>query len=187
MTMDVEWVRGQFPAFAEPDLAGWAFFENAGGSYPCRAVVERLGRFYRSRKVQPYAPYPVSELAGAEMDEARERLAVMLGVATDELSFGPSTTQNTYVLAQAVRRWIRPGQAIVVTNQDHEANSGPWNGGSIRGREALTPTTCAGCLAAGMWRWCAFRIVPTWWPRSTMSRRSPRWRMRRGRGSAWTG
>lgn len=124
--MDVEWVRGQFPAFAEGDLAGWAFFENAGGSYPCRAVVERLGRFYRSRKVQPYAPYPVSELAGAEMDEARARLAVMLGVATDEVSFGPSTTQNTYVLAQAVRKWIRPGQAIVVTNQDHEANSGPW-------------------------------------------------------------
>jgi cysteine desulfurase family protein (TIGR01976 family) len=124
--MDIDWVRAQFPEFSEPALDGWAFFENAGGSYPCRQVVDRLERFYRRRKVQPYAPYPVSELAGAEMDEARERLAAMLGVETDEVSFGPSTTQNTYVLAQAVRRWIGPGQVIVVTNQDHEANSGPW-------------------------------------------------------------
>lgn len=124
--IDIAWVRAQFPEFSEPALDGWAFFENAGGSYPCLQVVERLERFYRARKVQPYAPYPVSELAGAEMDEARARLAVMLGVETDEVSFGPSTTQNTYVLAQAVRKWIRPGQAVVVTNQDHEANSGPW-------------------------------------------------------------
>jgi selenocysteine lyase/cysteine desulfurase len=50
----------------------------------------------------------------------------MMGIATDELSFGPSTTQNTYVLAQAFRQMLKPGDVIVVTNQDHEANSGPW-------------------------------------------------------------
>jgi selenocysteine lyase/cysteine desulfurase len=60
------------------------------------------------------------------MDEARRRMAALLGVATEELSFGPSTSQNTYVLAQAFRRFMAPGEAIVVTNQDHEANSGPW-------------------------------------------------------------
>ena len=126
LPLDLTYVRAQFPAFQAPELAGQAFFENAGGSYPCRQVVDRLTRFYTSRKVQPYAPYGASELAGAEMDEARARLSAMLGVATHELSFGPSTTANTYVLAQAVRRWLQPGQAIVVTNQDHEANSGPW-------------------------------------------------------------
>ncbi len=125
-TLDIAWVRDQFPAFASDALRGQAFFENAGGSYTCRQVIDRLDRFYRHRKVQPYAPYAASELAGAEMDEARARLAEMLGVETDEVSFGPSTTQNTYVLAQAVRRWIRPGHHIIVTNQDHEANSGPW-------------------------------------------------------------
>ncbi len=126
MTLDTAWVRAQFPAFAEPSLAGQSFFENAGGSYTCQQVIDRLTRFYTQRKVQPYAPYAASELGGAEMDEARTRLAAMLGVATDELSFGPSTTQNTYVLAQAVRDWLSPGDAIVVTNQDHEANTGPW-------------------------------------------------------------
>ena len=126
MTLDTDFVRAQFPAFSEPSLSGQAFFENAGGSYTCAPVIARLERFYRSRKVQPYAPYEASRLAGAEMDEARQRLAAMLNVDSDEVSFGPSTTQNTYVLAQAFRQWMRPGEAIVVTDQDHEANSGPW-------------------------------------------------------------
>lgn len=126
MSLDIDWVRAQFPAFSEPSLAGQAFFENAGGSYACAPVIDRLTRFYRARKVQPYYPFEASRLGGEEMDEARTRLAAMLGVETDELSFGPSTTQNTYVLAQAFRQLLRPGEAIVVTNQDHEANSGPW-------------------------------------------------------------
>lgn len=137
MDMDIAWVRAQFPAFSQPSLEGQAFFENAGGSYTCQQVIDRLHRYYTQRKVQPYAPYAASTLAGEEMDEARRRLAAMLGVATHELSFGPSTTQNTYVLANAVRRWLKPGEAIVVTNQDHEANSGPWRrlaeeGGEVR-------------------------------------------------------
>ena len=126
MNMDIAWVRAQFPAFEQPSLQGQAFFENAGGSYTCKQVVDRLSRNYTERKVQPYAPYEASRLAGDEMDAARRRLAAMLGAKTHELSFGPSTTQNTYVISQAVRQWLKPGEAIVVTNQDQEANSGVW-------------------------------------------------------------
>ncbi len=126
MTLDTAWVRAQFPAFAEPSLQGQAFFENAGGSYTCKQVIDRLFRFYTQRKVQPYGPYQASTLGGEEMDEARSRMAAILGVEGDELSFGPSTTQNTYVLAQAFGQMLEPGEAIIVTNQDHEANTGPW-------------------------------------------------------------
>ncbi|MBR9649716.1 aminotransferase class V-fold PLP-dependent enzyme [Thalassovita aquimarina] len=126
MELDIDFVRAQFPAFAEPALQGQAFFENAGGSYTCAPVIDRLTRFYRQRKVQPYGAFEASRLGGAEMDEARSRLAAIMGVDTDEVSFGPSTTQNTYVLAQAFRQWMQPGEAIIVTNQDHEANTGPW-------------------------------------------------------------
>lgn len=124
--LDQDLVRAQFPAFSEPSLRGQAFFENAGGSYACVQVVERLMRFYRERKVQPYAPYEASRLGGEEVDEARERLAALLGVEADELLVGPSTSQNTYVLAQAFRQMLSPGDAVVVTDQDHEANSGVW-------------------------------------------------------------
>ena len=125
--LDLDFVRSQFPAFASPVLSTHAFFENAGGSYPCRQVVDRLHRFYTDRKVQPYAPYPGAQAGGEEMDEARTRLAAMMGVAREEVSFGPSTSANTYVLAQAVRKWLSgKGLAIIVTDQDHEANSGVW-------------------------------------------------------------
>ncbi len=124
---DVDFVRCQFPAFSSPSLEGQAFFENAGGSYTAKPVIDRLTRFYHDRKVQPYAPYTASQLGGAEMDEARARLSAMMGIERDELSFGPSTSANTFVLANAVRIWLRGKKAaIVVTNQDHEANSGVW-------------------------------------------------------------
>ncbi|MEP3297407.1 MAG: aminotransferase class V-fold PLP-dependent enzyme [Pseudoruegeria sp.] len=135
MKIDTDFVRAQFPAFAEPSLQGQAFFENAGGSYTCRQVIDRLFRFYHERKVQPYASYPASRKGGEEMDEARRRLAAMMGVASDEVSFGPSTTQNTYVLAQAFADHLDAGDAIIVTNQDHEANSGPWRRLADRGIE----------------------------------------------------
>ena len=135
MTLDTAWVRAQFPAFDEPSLQGQAFFENAGGSYTCKPVIDRLFRFYTQRKVQPYGPYAASKLGGTEMDEARTRMAAILGVEGDELSFGPSTTQNTYVLAQAFGQMLKPGEAIIVTNQDHEANTGPWRRLAERGIE----------------------------------------------------
>jgi selenocysteine lyase/cysteine desulfurase len=124
--LDLDYVRRQFPAFAEASLAQQAFFENAGGSYACGAVVRRLGEYYRRLKVQPYYAFRASTEAGEWMDAARARLAEYLGVTADEVHFGPSTSQNTYVLAQAVRPLLAPGDEIIVTNQDHEANSGAW-------------------------------------------------------------
>jgi selenocysteine lyase/cysteine desulfurase len=126
LNLDLDFVRSQFPAFAEPSLAKQAFFENAGGSYPCAAVVGRLQEYYRRLKVQPYYAFPASTEAGEWMDAAYVRLAEYLGVMAQEVHFGPSTSQNTYALAQAFRSLLRPGDEIIVTNQDHEANSGCW-------------------------------------------------------------
>ena len=133
-TLDVDHARSLFP-FCSSGLDRWGLFDNAGGTLACNAVIDRLTRFYRERKVQPYSAYDASRLGGEEMDEARARMAALLGVEFDELSFGPSTTQNTYVLAQAFAEMMQPGQAIVVTNQDHEANSGPWRRLAARGFE----------------------------------------------------
>ncbi|MBX3704076.1 MAG: aminotransferase class V-fold PLP-dependent enzyme [Steroidobacteraceae bacterium] len=125
--LDLDFVRAQFPAFAEPSLAGFAHFENAGGSYACRQTIEWLDRCYRRTKVQPHYDFAPSRTAGEQMDAAKARLAAWLNVGDDELHFGPSTSQNTYVVAQALRAQLRPGDEIVVTNQDHEANIGAWD------------------------------------------------------------
>jgi len=125
-TLDLDFVRSQFPAFAEPSLARQAFFDNAGGSYACRQVIDRLGEYYRRLKVQPYYGYPASLEAGEWMDASHRRLAEYLNVSEAEVHFGPSTSQNSYVLAQALHQLLRPGDEIIVTSQDHEANSGVW-------------------------------------------------------------
>jgi cysteine desulfurase family protein (TIGR01976 family) len=124
--LDLDFVRSQFPAFAEASLQGFAHFDNAGGSYACRQTIEWLERYYRQTKVQPYNDYPASRLAGEQMDAAKERMAGWLNVAPDDLHFGPSSSQNTYVVAQALRQWLKPGDEVIVTNQDHEANVGVW-------------------------------------------------------------
>lgn len=124
--LDIDFVRDQFPAFSEPSLEGYANFENAGGSYSCRQVIDLLHRFYTSMKMQPYGSVPPSIEAGELMDTARIRLADYLHVKDHEVHIGPSTSQNTFVLADAFRKVLKAGDEIIVTDQDHESNSGVW-------------------------------------------------------------
>ena len=133
MKLDLPFVRSQFPAFSEPSLKGWAFFENAGGSYPCIQVVKRLTDFYMKNKVQVNYPYPASTLAGKLMEASYKRMADYLNVEESEIHFGPSTTQNVYVLANAMRPMWQDGDEIIVSCQDHEANAGAWRKLAVRG------------------------------------------------------
>jgi cysteine desulfurase family protein (TIGR01976 family) len=126
MTLDLDFIRSQYPVFANPTTNRWAMFENAGGSYVPDQVTDRLHDFFQFTKVQPYGPFEASIAAGAAMDEGYRVLADLLNCDPDELTMGPSTSMNTYVLAQAVRPTLRPGDEIIVTNQDHEANIGAW-------------------------------------------------------------
>ena len=126
LPLDPARIRAQFPAFAEPSLKGQAFFENAGGSYMSQAVLSKLDHYYRTTKVQPYGVYPASREAGAAMDLSFDRLAQALNVTADWIHFGPSSSANTYVLGHAFAGWLKPGDAVIVTNQDHEANGGAW-------------------------------------------------------------
>ena len=91
-----------------------------------KQVIERLSRYHNQRRVQPYWVFNSSKLAGEEMDESRSRMAALLNVSNSSLHFGPSTSQNTYVLANAFKDLQTDRKVIIVTNQDHEANSGVW-------------------------------------------------------------
>ena len=124
MGLDLDFVRSQFPAFDSPLNADRSFFENAGGSFACRQTIDALHDYYTETKVQPYADYRSSRAAGEAMDRSRRRWAEALGVAASEVVFGPSTSMNTYVLAAAFGELLGAGDEIVVTNQDHEANTG---------------------------------------------------------------
>ena len=133
MKLDLKFVRSQFPAFSEPSLEGWAFFENAGGSYPCIQVINRLTDFYMKNKVQVNYPYPASMLAGRLMEASYKRMADYLNAEASEIHFGPSTSQNVYVLAHAMRPMWNEGDEIIVSCQVHEANAGAWRRLADRG------------------------------------------------------
>jgi len=126
MNLDLDFIRSQYPVFQNPDTARWAMFENAGGSYVPKQVIDRLHDFFRYTKVQPYGLFDSSVVAGEAMDAGYRAMAGLLNCDPDELTLGPSTTMNFYVLAQAIRPLLEPGDEIVVTNQDHEANIGCW-------------------------------------------------------------
>jgi len=122
--LDLDVVRSHFPAFDQPVNDGQSFFENAGGSFACRQTIDALTDFYTELKVQPYAGYASSRRAGELMDRSRQRWAEALGVLPTEIVVGPSTSANTYVLAHAIAEILEPGNEVIVTNQDHEANTG---------------------------------------------------------------
>ncbi|MDC1047583.1 aminotransferase class V-fold PLP-dependent enzyme [Alphaproteobacteria bacterium] len=124
--LDIDFVRSQFPAFKDPLCKDWSFFENAGGSYVPQQVIDRLNNFMISTKVQPYAEYPMSKIAGDNMDEAIELFAKMINANNREIIIGGSTSINLYVLSNALKYSIKPGDEVIVTNQDHEANISPW-------------------------------------------------------------
>ena len=124
LDLDLDFVRSHFPAFSRPINEGQSFFDNAGGSFACRQTIDALCEYYTDLKVQPYGEFASSARAGALMDHSRDRWARALGVEAREVVFGPSTTANTYVLAHAFAEVLEPGNEVIVTNQDHEANTG---------------------------------------------------------------
>lgn len=127
--LDLPFVRAQFPdACWAPDDSGggWAFFENAGGSYVPDAVINRMTDYMRESQVQPLAPYPKSQLAARRMAEGHGMMAEMIGAAPENVVIGPSTSMNVYILAQALRPLWTAGDEVVVATLNHEANSSPW-------------------------------------------------------------
>ncbi|MCY4148600.1 MAG: aminotransferase class V-fold PLP-dependent enzyme [Gammaproteobacteria bacterium] len=124
MNFDINFARKQFLPFI--DDTDFVFCSNAGGSYVARQVNKIFERYNRHMRVQPYSGYSPSREAGGAMDRAHSLWSEALDVSPDELTFGPSTSMNTYVLAQAIGPTLKSGDQIIVTSQDHESNRGVW-------------------------------------------------------------
>jgi len=122
VTLDVEFCRAHFPAMS----SGWVFMENAGGTLVPSQVIERASNFMTHNQVQPGEGYEASEAALQRISEGRAALAALINAEVDEVVVGPSTTNNVYVLSHALGELLSPGDEVIVTNQDHEANNGSW-------------------------------------------------------------
>jgi cysteine desulfurase family protein (TIGR01976 family) len=120
--LDLDLVRAQFPALDTP----WALMDNAGGSVPCRQVIDRVRDHMESRPVQLGASYALSVAAREAVDAGRRAAALLVGAEVDEIVLGASMTVLTQQLASVLRASWSEADEVVVTNLDHEANVGPW-------------------------------------------------------------
>ncbi|MEH2435157.1 MAG: cysteine desulfurase-like protein [Nostoc sp.] len=123
MLLNLDKVRQYFPA-----LAGeWTFFDNAGGSQTLKKVVDRISEFLLSSDVQLGASYAVSQLAGERLALATRGMATFINANSyKEVVMSPSTTMMLKVLSICLGQTFTPGDEIIVTNCDHEANIGAW-------------------------------------------------------------
>jgi cysteine desulfurase family protein (TIGR01976 family) len=121
--LDIDYVRSQFPALS----SGYAYLDNAGGSAVLKPVAERITDYLLNSAVQLGASYSESVDAGARVMAARESVAQLINALyPEECVMGGSTTHLLQILCRAIAPSIGPGDEIVVTNCDHEANIGPW-------------------------------------------------------------
>lgn len=120
--LDLDWVRARFPE-RDPQ---WTLLDNAGGSFPLRAVVERTAEHMLEYAVQSGGGYPRSLEAVRRMDAGRAAGALVFGCEPEELAFGASATQLAHFLARSLAPGFAPGDEVIVTNLDHETNIAPW-------------------------------------------------------------
>ncbi|MCB0806685.1 MAG: aminotransferase class V-fold PLP-dependent enzyme, partial [Bacteroidales bacterium] len=122
-SLDLQFVRSHFPALKN----GFIFFDNAGGTQTCRQVGERIHDYLFNTNVQLGASYEISKQSTIRVEQARKTWAEMLGAEDPkEIIFGSSTTQLLQNLSKSLVQTFHPGDEVIVTNCDHEANIGPW-------------------------------------------------------------
>jgi cysteine desulfurase family protein (TIGR01976 family) len=122
--LDIDFVRQQFPQLH--DEPQFVFCANAGSSCVAQPVIDSFDHYNRHMRVQPYSQFKSSQAAGMAMDRARSGWSQAMNIGENELTIGPSTSINSYVMAQAIGTDWGPGDEIVVTQQDHESNHGVW-------------------------------------------------------------
>ncbi|MBR9772342.1 MAG: cysteine desulfurase-like protein [Gammaproteobacteria bacterium] len=121
--LDLTHVRAQFPSL-ESD---WVFMDNAGGAQVPKMVVERISDYLLGDNVQLGASYAPSQNSKAKVDAGRQAVATLVNARhVEELVFGPSSTIQFRLLADAMASQFAPGDEIIVTNTDHESHVGPW-------------------------------------------------------------
>jgi cysteine desulfurase family protein (TIGR01976 family) len=123
LPLDLTAIRSEFPALAQD----FVFLDNAGGSQVLTRVADRVREYLLNSSVQLGASYTHSQTAGAKVLEARQSVARLIHAAHDEeVVMGGATTALMFQLIQAILPQVRPGDEIILTNTDHEANIGAW-------------------------------------------------------------
>jgi cysteine desulfurase family protein (TIGR01976 family) len=150
MALDVSAVRAGYPALAD----GYAYLDGAAGTQVPVPVIEAISAAYRSGLGNSGGAFPASKRSDEITTECRRAVADLVGGTADGVILGPNMTTLTYRLAAALATSWQPGDEVIVSRLDHDANVRPWvqaaqrSGATLRWAEVDLPS---GELDAGQY------------------------------------
>jgi cysteine desulfurase family protein (TIGR01976 family) len=121
--LDVEAVRAAYPALAD----GYAYLDGAAGTQVPSVVIEAISKAQAAGLGNAGGAFPASARSDAITDACRAAVAALVGGQASGVILGPNMTTLTYRLAGALARDWQPGDEVVVSRLDHDANVRPWS------------------------------------------------------------
>ena len=125
--LDLTHVRSQFPSLAQT-VNGHpaAFLDGPGGTQVPQRVIDAISAYLSHDNANTGGAYSTSRHTDAMIARARAATADFLHCGADEVVFGPNMTSLTFAISRAIGRELGPGDEIMVTRLDHDANVSPW-------------------------------------------------------------
>ena len=120
--LDVQELRQRFPALA----SGAAYLDGPGGSQAPQEVLDAVDGYLRSSNANLGGAFPTSAASDELIERSRQAAAEFTGGDPAGIAFGANMTTLNFLLAHALSRTLEPGDEIVVTALDHDANVSPW-------------------------------------------------------------
>ena len=134
ISLDLGWVRAQFPALAQTINGQPAvFFDGPGGTQVPQQVINAISSYLINANANTHGAFATSQRTDTTIAAAHAAMADLLGCDPDEVVFGPNMTTLTFMLSRSIGRDIQPGDEIVLTRLDHDANFSPWQALEERG------------------------------------------------------
>jgi cysteine desulfurase family protein (TIGR01976 family) len=125
--LDSDWVRTQFPSLVlRVNGHPAAFLDGPAGTQVPRQVIDAVQNYFLTSNANTCGAFETSHRAESIIDSARAAMADFFNCDKDEVVFGQNMTTITFALARAIGRELKPGDEIVVTTLDHDANVAPW-------------------------------------------------------------
>jgi cysteine desulfurase family protein (TIGR01976 family) len=134
IALDLTWVRSQFPALAQTVSGHPAvFLDGPGGTQVPQQVIDAIADYLSRNNANTGGAYHTSRNTDRMIAEARSAMGDFLNCDADEIVFGPNMTTLTFAMSRAIGRDLEPGDEIVLTLLDHDANFSPWKALEERG------------------------------------------------------
>lgn len=126
--LDLPWIRAQFPALSQlhDDGRPIVFFDGPAGTHVPTAVIEAVSGYYRTINANTHGAFGSSRKTDEMLAEAHQAAADLLGCDPDEVAFGQNMTTLTFALSRAIGEALGPGDEVLLTILDHDANFTPW-------------------------------------------------------------